>query len=500
MSHPVPPPAEMPGRFAALATALADRYRVERELGAGGMATVYLAHDLKHDRPVAIKVLEHRAAAGAEDDRFQREIRTAARLSHPHILSMHDSGELEGMRYYVMPFVPGESLRDRLAREGPLPVADAVQIAGEVADALDYAHRAGIVHRDIKPENILLQEGHAVVMDFGIARVGDGNDHTNLTATGMIIGTPAYLSPEQATGEELDGRSDLYSLGCVLYECLAGAPPFSGTAVAVIAQRVLQPAPSVRERRADVSDALGLVVQRALATDRQARFPTGQALAAALREPAPGRGAARRHAILVLPFANLSPDPENEFFSDGLTEEIITDLSRVKALSVISRTSAMQFKGTSKDVRTIGRELGVGYVLTGSVRKAGQSLRIAAQLIDASNDAQLWGDKYGGTVDEVFDVQERVSRSIVAALEVELTPAEDVRLSDRPIRDPRAFEAYLKAKDEGEGRVAALGHVHQQGRPAHPAGRRAGGQLTGAAGAQGLHALRPGPRRRGHDA
>jgi eukaryotic-like serine/threonine-protein kinase len=428
--------------------AVADRYRVERELGRGGMATVYLAQDLRHDRPVAIKVLEKPVGAGIGDERFQREIKTAAQLSHPHILSLYDSGEAAGYRYYVMPYVTGESLRDRIGRERTLPVSEAVRIVGEVADALDYAHRAGIVHRDIKPENIMLHEGHAVVMDFGIALAQLADETGGLTATGMIIGTPAYLSPEQATGEELDGRSDLYSLGCVLFECLAGTPPFTGSTAALLTQRLLNAAPSVRERRADVSEGIARALQRVLATDRAARFPTGQTFSAALKGPQPSRAAPDRHAIVVLPFANLSPDPDNEYFSDGLTEEIIADLSKVKALSVISRTSAMQLKATAKDVRTIGRELGVRYVLEGSVRKAGSNLRITAQLIDAVNDDHLWAEKYGGTMDDVFELQERVAREIVKVLGITLTSDEDRRLAHRSIENAHAFELYLQARQE----------------------------------------------------
>jgi serine/threonine protein kinase/Flp pilus assembly protein TadD len=431
-----------------LKTALAHRYRFDRELGRGGMATVYLAHDERHDRPVAIKVLAQPSASTVGDERFTREIRIAAQLSHPHILSLYDSGEAGGYRYYVMPFVAGESLRDRLQRDQRLPVGEAVTITREVAEALDYAHRAGIVHRDIKPENILLHEGHAVVADFGIARPVSRSETSSLTETGVVIGTPAYLSPEQVTGEELDGRSDLYSLGCVLYECLTGEAPFTGTTGAVLAQRLLHQPPSVRLRREEVGERLDHVVQTALAIDPAVRYPSGQAFAAALRESATGRVEPELRAIVVLPFANLSPDADNEYFSDGLTEEIIADLSKVRALRVISRTSAMQFKGTKKDVRAIGRELGVRFVLEGSVRKAGQSLRITAQLIDAHNDAHLWAEKYNGTVDDVFDLQERVSREIVRSLDVTLTSDEDRRLAHHPIADVRAFELYLQARQE----------------------------------------------------
>ncbi len=443
----------MTDEIAELQSALTHHYRFDRELGRGGMAVVYLAHDLRHDRQVAIKVLAQPRPAAADDERFSREIRVAAQLNHPHILTLHDSGEAAGHHYYVMPFIAGESLRDLLTRDGALPVDEAVSIVREVAEALDYAHRAGIVHRDIKPENILLHEGHAVVADFGIARALDPSE-ANLTETGLVVGTPAYLSPEQITNEELDGRSDLYSLGCVLFECLTGEAPFSGTSVAAIAQRIVTAAPSVRARRPEISQQLDQALQTVMATKSEQRFSTGQEFAAALRAPAPSspstqtRAVSERLAIVVLPFANMSPDPDNEYFSDGLTEEIITDLSKVSALSVISRTSAMQLKGTTKDVRTIGRELGVGYVLEGSVRKAGKSLRIAAQLIDATTDDHLWADKYSGTVDDVFDLQEKVSREIVRALDVTLTHDEDRRLADHPIEDARAFELYIQARQE----------------------------------------------------
>ena len=429
-----------------LTTALSDRYRIERELGAGGMATVYLAHDLKHDRKVAIKVLREEIAAAVGAERFLSEIKTTANLQHPHILSLHDSGAAAGVLFYVMPFINGESLRDRLDRERPLPVDLALRIVGEVADALDYAHRAGIVHRDIKPENILLSEGHAIVADFGIARAVSESENARLTQTGQVVGTPAYLSPEQVGSEPIDGRSDIYSLGCVLYECLTGEVPFGGTMMAMLAQRMTSPPPSLRSKRGDLPAQLDQVIARAMATQCTDRFPTGREFIAALN--APMAAAKNDRAIVVLPFANHSPDADNAYFSDGLTEEIINDLASIKSLRVISRTSAMRLKGTDKDVRTIGRELGVRYVLEGSVRKAGTSLRITAQLIDAENDAQLWAEKYGGTMEDVFELQERVAREIVKALGITLTTDETRRLSHRSIENVQAFELYLQARQE----------------------------------------------------
>ena len=436
---------------ARLTTALGDRYRIERELGAGGMATVYLAHDLKHDRDVAVKVLHPELAESVGRPRFLREIQLAAKLSHPHILPLFDSGEAGGFLYYVMPNVAGQSLRDRLEQERQLPVEEAVRITTEVAGALDYAHRHGVVHRDIKPENIMLQDGHALVADFGIGKALSAASGENVTQTGASVGTPAYMSPEQAAGEEVDGRSDLYSLGCVLYEMLVGEQPFTGPTVqAVIAKRFVQTPADVTGLREGVPRAVARALQRALARSTVDRFDTAANFAVSLGEveSVAAPPAATDKSLAVLPFANLSADPDNEYFADGLTEELITDLARVRELRVISRTSSMQLKGTTKGMRAIGRELGVRYALEGSVRKAGNSLRITAQLVDTQSDARLWADKYSGTMDDVFDLQERVSRAIVEALNVTLSPEESHRLADRPISDVRAFELYLQARTE----------------------------------------------------
>ena len=443
-----------------LTASLADRYRIERELGRGGMATVHLAHDLRHDRDVALKVLNPDVAQSLGRERFVREIRLAARLNHPHVLPLYDSGEADGFLYFVMPVMKGQTLRDRLRQERMLPVDDAVRIAAEVADALDYAHRHDIVHRDIKPENILLHEGHAVVADFGIGKalVAAAGSTATFTQIGVTVGTPAYMSPEQAAGDEVDGPSDLFALGCVMYEMLTGDVAFTGpTASAIIAKRFVSSPPPVSATRSDVPPEVCDTVTRLLAKDAADRHATGAQVVSALRmaQTPPGMRTALRPAeqlpeksIAVLPFANMSPDADNEFFSDGLTEELITDLSGVKALHVISRNSSMQRKGSTKSLREIGRELGVRYLLTGSVRKAGNALRITAQLVDARTDTPLWAEKYSGTLEDVFDVQERVSRSIVAALQVTLTTFESVRLADRPISDPRAFELFLQARDE----------------------------------------------------
>ena len=447
--------------FDGLKAALADRYAIERELGSGGMATVYLAHDLKHDRKVAVKVLRPELAAVLGAERFLNEIKVTANLNHPHILPLFDSGSAEeppsarppvrpsAFLYSVMPYPQGASLRERLNSKKQLSIDDALRITEQVATALEYAHRGNVVHRDIKPENILFHEGTAMVADFGIALAVSSAGGERLTETGLSLGTPAYMSPEQVAGDrDIDGRSDVYSLACVLYEMLAGEPPFvASTPRAVLAKHVTDPAPPISTVRPGVSAPIVAAIGKALAKAPADRFDSAKAFSEALFAEAK-EAEPEKKSIVVLPFDNLSPDPENEYFTDGLTDELIADLSLVRSLRVISRTSAMQLKGTEKDLRTICRELDVQYVLEGSVRRAGSALRITAQLIDGERDAHLWTEKYSGSVEDVFDIQEKVSRAIVDALKVTLNPAEDSRLAARPVDDLVAYECYLKARHQ----------------------------------------------------
>jgi len=358
-----------------------------------------------------------------------------------------------------MPYLEGESLGGRLRREGGLPLEEGVRILREVADALAFAHERGIVHRDIKPENVMLTGGHAVVTDFGVAKaVSESAGDGGLTTAGMAVGTPAYMAPEQVAADPAtDHRADIYALGTLAYELLAGRTPFTGLTPQgfLAAQIVTKPEP-VSRHRTDCPASLETLVMRCLAKEPADRWQTAAEIRAECDRMTRTSGdhtpvavpAETSVGIVVLPFINQSPDPENEYFSDGLTEELITDLAKVKALRVISRTSSMQLKGTTRGIRAIGHELGVGYVLEGSVRKAGNALRITAQLIDARTDAQLWSEKYSGTLDDVFDLQERVSRAIVEALNVTLSPDESRRLTDRPIQNVRAFELYLQARQE----------------------------------------------------
>ena len=422
------------------------RYTVERELGRGGMATVYLADDLKHHRQVAIKVLRPELGSLLGPDRFAREIRIAAALNHPHILPLHDSGAAGGRFYYVMPFVAGESLRQRLAREGPLPIDEAIRIIRQVASALHYAHLQGVIHRDIKPETILLHEGEALVADFGIALAADAAAGERLTKTGLMVGTPEYMSPEQAAGERtLDARSDVYSLGCVLYELLAGEPPHTGaTARMVIAKRFTEPAPRVRRLRPAVPPAVEQALVRALAREPGDRFPSAAAFADALTAPAPG--GPRPPSVAVLPFLNLSADPENEFFADGITEEVIAQLSKIRSLKVISRGSVMGFKKRERDLREISAALDVETLLEGSVRRAGDRVRIVAQLIDALTDRHLWAETYDRQLTDIFAIQTDVALQIAAALKAELSLDERTRIHREPTADVRAYQLYLQGR------------------------------------------------------
>jgi TolB-like protein len=499
-----------------LAAALADRYGIERELGRGGMATVYLAKDLRHDRPVAFKVLHPELAQVLGPERFQREIRFAARLQHPHILTVLDSGENAGRLWFTMPFVQGESLRDRLIREKQLPVEDALRIAREAADALDYAHQEGIVHRDIKPENIMLTGRHALVADFGIARALGASGGHQLTETGMTVGTPAYMSPEQGSGErELDGRSDIYSLGVVLYEMLAGEPPFGGaTAQAMIARRFTETARPLRTVRETVPEAVEQAVAKALAKAPADRFATAGEFAKALEpsvqavgQPTPMPPAAtqpsatmpkeaavararprprsavilaigfvlglgvlfgwlRKHSgsedsqeagarrLAVLPFENLGA-PEDGYFADGVTDEVRGKLASVPGLQVTARSSSGQYKRTGKTPQEIGRELGVDYLLTGTVRwekgAAGNRVRVSPELIQVTTGSSRWQQSFDAALSDVFQVQADIAGRVAQALNLALEPPKQQELAKRPTSSLAAYDAYLKGEETAQG-------------------------------------------------
>jgi len=416
---------------ARLQSALAGRYQIERELGQGGMATVYLAQDLRHGRKVALKIIREELAPGLGAERFLREIRLAASLHHPNILPLYDSGEAEGFLYYVMPVAEGESLRNRLTRETSLSVAEAVRLGAEVAGALDYAHRHGIVHRDIKPENVLLHEAHALVTDFGIGKAfSSAAGSASLTQTGLAIGTPAYMSPEQAGGDpSLDGRSDLYSLGCVLYEMLVGTPPFTGSSVgAMIAKRFTEAPPDVTASRPSVPAAVSGVIRRCLARDADERYATGAETAEALtrsvtpsgtlaveRDSGAERAGSRLPWVAVLSFT--SRDTELADFAEGLAEDITTGLSRFSHLQVVARQSTAHLP-PGADLRRVADARGARYVIEGSIRKSGSTMRLSAQLVDAQTGTHLWAETFDRdlSASSIFALQDELTDRIVATV------------------------------------------------------------------------------------
>ncbi|HEX3274042.1 MAG TPA: protein kinase [Gemmatimonadales bacterium] len=432
-----------------LQAALEERYRLEEEIGRGGAATVYLAEDLKHGRKVAIKVLRPEPT-GYEPQRFLREIRIAARLSHPRILPLHDSGECDGLLWFVMPYAGCETLRDRLAREGRLPVDEALRLTRAVAAALAYAHRLEVIHRDIKPENILLQSGEPVIADFGIATAlsAAGGD-PYVTDCGLAVGTPAYMSPEQASAESgVDGRADQYSLACVLYEMLAGAPPFAGGgARATMARHAIETPAPIRTHRPNVPLAVERALDRALAKAPGDRFADLDAFVAALDAPAVDQGEpAGLRAVAVIPFVNASADPDNEYFSDGITEELITALTQVEGLEVASRTSVFALKGERSDVRALGARLGVSTVLEGSVRRAGNRLRITARLTSVRDGRTLWSERYDRELADVFAIQDEIARTIVDTLRATLLHDLGDPVPVRYTANFKAYHLYLKGR------------------------------------------------------
>ena len=499
---------------AKLVASLSDRYRIERELGQGGMATVYLAEDLKHARRVAIKVLRPELGAIIGGERFLSEIRTTAGLQHPHILGLIDSGIVDELLYYVMPFIEGETLRARLDREKQLPVDDAVRLTREVASALEFAHRRGIVHRDIKPENILLQDGQALVADFGIA-LAASSAGSRMTQTGMSLGTPAYMSPEQAMGErDIGPRSDVYALGAMTYEMLTGEPPFTGpTSQAIIARLLTEQPRAMRPVRPNVSPAVEAAILTALQKLPADRFASAKEFADALgtrdtyaatavtdatRLPAhpPARGRAialvsavaliavaaayfatrsrragvatpsdRLRTIAVLPFRNISQDTAQQYFSAGMTEEIATQLARVGALHVLGRAATTQYEGQADRLKRMGDELGVGSVVEGSVRLAGNQVRIGVELTDVRTGQTLWSEQYDRKIDDVFAVQGDVARNVATALQATLTPAEMGRVGHVVTKNTEAYQLYLRALSERPflraGNVAQAALLHQ---------------------------------------
>jgi len=481
-----------------LTAALGERYRIVREVGSGGAATVYLAEDLKHHRQVAVKVLRPELAAALGSDRFIREIEVAARLTHPHVLPLHDSGEADGFLYYVMPYIEGESLRQKIEREGELPVAEAVRLLREVVDALAKSHAEGVVHRDIKPDNVLLSGRHALVTDFGVAKaVSEATGRHDITTAGIALGTPTYMAPEQAAAERhIDHRADIYAVGVLAYEMLTGQPPFTGaTSQAILAAHVTEAPDPVTKRRPAVAAELNDFVMKCLEKKPADRWQTAEEMLPrleAMTTPSGGvtpagsapvkRGGtimwrwgataaaivvvavsavvvlsrndaeqipANRRSVAVLPFANTSGEAENEAFTNGIHDEILTQLSRITDLKVIARTSVLEYEGTEKSLREIGEELGVGTLLEGGVQRAGESVRINVSLVDAATGELIWSHGYDAqlSVENIFAIQAEIAEQIAAALDATLTPAVQARIAATPTEDLEAYEAYLRGTD-----------------------------------------------------
>lgn len=452
--------------------ALAERYAVSDELGRGGMATVYLARDLRHDRPVAIKVLHPELAASLGATRFLNEIRIAARLSHPHILPLIDSGEAGGLLYYVTPHVSEGSLRQRLEADGKIGVEEALAISAEIGAALDYAHRQGFVHRDVKPDNILFADGIALLADFGIAQACCAVGVERITEIGIALGTPEYMSPEQAAGEQdLTGASDQYSLACVVYEMLTGQPPLRGdSARATIARHVTQTPQPLRAHRPDAPAHVEQALARALAKDPADRFATVREFIAALQENPGGAStaviASGGACIAVLPFVNASTDPENEYLSDGISEELIDALASVEGLRVASRTSTFALKDKPQDVRAIGALLGATLVLEGTVRRSGNRLRISARLTSTRDGQLLWSQRFDRRLEDVFEIQEAIAHTIVSTLRSRGLAGTAAPVSRRYTSSVAAYNLYLRGRYEWnkrsqESMAAAISYFEQ---------------------------------------
>jgi eukaryotic-like serine/threonine-protein kinase len=495
-----------------LSAALAGRYVIEREIGQGGMATVYLAQDVKHHRKVALKVLRPELAATLGVERFLREIEVAANLQHPHILPLFDSGEAEGFLFYVMPYIEGESLRAKLARGGELPVPESAKILRDVVDALSYAHQHGVVHRDIKPDNVLLSGRHALVTDFGVAKaVSEATGRQALTTAGVALGTPMYMAPEQAVADpHVDFRADLYAVGVMAYEMLTGHPPFAGpSAQAILAAHVTEPATPITTIRQSVPAPLGQLVMQclekrpadrpgsaevllpqleALATPSGGITPTSTAPLTAARVPVTsqrrippwaiaaaavviigggGYGAYRAlhgsgvsaaaQSVAVLPFENVGGDSTNRIFTDGVQDEILTDLTRLGAIQVTSRSSADQYRNSTKGVKEIGTELGVRTLLEGQVQRAGDHVHVDVQLVDASHDRQIWAQSYDRelTAGNVFAIQGDIAQNVAQALQASFTKSQEAAVEKPPTTNLEALDWYHRGQELFASRAGA---------------------------------------------
>jgi serine/threonine protein kinase/tetratricopeptide (TPR) repeat protein len=430
-------------------------YRIEKKLGAGGMGDVYLAEDTKLNRKVALKFLPHQLTSDGElKERFKREAQAAAALNHPNIITVYEVSEHENRPFIAMEYVEGESLKDLITRKEP-SIGEVLEIALQISDGLAAAHQAGIVHRDVKPQNILLgKDGRVRICDFGLAKA---KRDVTLTQAGSTLGTIAYMSPEQAQGKEADHRSDIFSFGVVLYEMIAGQLPFKGEHEAAVIHSIVNDTPEPLARyKSDVPEEFQKIVSKAMEKDLRTRYQYVDELGADLRKlkmelqsgvtttlETTGKVTP---SIAVLPFANLSADKEQEYFCDGMAEDIINALTQLEGLRVLARTSAFAFKGKHEDIREIGRKLSVGTLLEGSVRKVGGRVRITAQLINVGDGYHIWSDRFDRDLSDVFAIQDEISLAIVERLKVKLLGDEKEKMLKRYTSNLEAYDLYLKGR------------------------------------------------------